>query len=59
MKTNLCRIRQDILKSGLFVPIGDKYANCSGKFQYRWQGIQFQVYYGSWQNAESIDFDFL
>lgn len=59
-------IRKDLVKQSLSVPVGDSYVSgvLGQRFEYRWvnedePGEQFQVFHdGSWQDAESIDFDF-
>lgn len=60
MAAGYCKIRKDILKKGLAVPIGDKHYSPSYELQYRWKTEDdFQVFFmGKWQDAESIDFDF-
>ncbi len=60
---NVCRIRKDILKKGLYVPIGmSYYASGKGQYKYRWTGrgaSVFQIWYiGKWNTAQSIDFEF-
>jgi hypothetical protein len=63
-KPKLCRIREDLVKEGLSVPITKKdkkrFASGDAKREYRWIGFNFQIFYGdSWWNAQSIDFDFI
>lgn len=58
-----CIIRKDLQKQNLRVPIGDaSYYSGSYPLSYRWlkdtEGFQV-LYQGTWQDAESIDFDFL
>jgi len=58
-----CIIRKDLQKENLRVPIGTaSYYSGSYPLSYRWlkDDEGFQVFFqGSWQDAESIDFDFL
>ena len=59
------RIRQDLLDREQAVPVGDGYYSSKESIAYRWKDLgldteQFQVHLnGEWQDAESIDFDFL
>ena len=59
------RIRQDLLNLEQEVPVGDEFYGSNEPLAYRWkdEGLdteQFQVHLnGEWQDAESIDFDFL
>jgi|688.fasta_scaffold03804_8 hypothetical protein len=55
------KVRKDLLKENLSVPIGDNLFYGGKRFlRYRFLSNDvFQVYYkNSWRNAESIDFDF-
>ncbi len=57
-----CIVRKDLQKQNLRVPIGIWYYSGSYPLPYRWlkDDEGFQVFYNSqWQDAESIDFDFL
>jgi len=57
-----CKVRKDLVKKGLSIPIGDKYCKPINELKYRWSEDDtiFQVFYlGEWQDAESIDFDFV
>ncbi len=59
MKKQLCKIRKDILKQNLAVPIGDEYYDEQYSLRYRWRKDVFQVFYkGKWQFARVIDFEF-
>jgi hypothetical protein len=59
------KIRQDLLEQELAVPVGDGHYSSKESVAYRWLNLgqdneQFQVHVnGEWQDAESIDFDFL
>lgn len=59
------QIRPDLLAEGTGVPVGDKFYHLSEPLPYRWKNEgedneQFQVFFeGKWQDAESIDFDFM
>jgi hypothetical protein len=59
------KIRQDLLEEELSVPVGDGHYGSKEPVAYRWKNLgqdneQFQVHLnGEWQDAESIDFDFL
>lgn len=57
-----CKVRKDLVKKGLSVSIGNKYCHPLQELKYRWSedDTVFQVFYlGEWQDAESIDFDFV
>ena len=66
MKTlKFCKVRMDLQKSNLSVPIGNLYYGGNVRMKYQWlnkdqPGEQFQVFYlNQWMNAESIDFEFI
>lgn len=54
-------IRADIVEKGLAVPVGDKFYGLREPLSYQWLNDEtFQVFFeGSWQEAHSIDWDFL
>ncbi len=59
---NVCRIRRDLIKKNIGVPVTYFFLRSDRPYQYRWTGIGgsvFQVWHrGQWNTAESIDFDF-
>jgi len=59
--SNVAFIRMDLLKAELGVPIGNEYYFESKPLKYRWlSDVDFQVLFkNKWQNAESIDWDFM
>ncbi len=67
MKTQngVATIRKDLQQQELGVPVGEKYLRGSDNYPYRWDfadtdGEQFQIHaWGSWHDAESIDWDFI
>jgi hypothetical protein len=59
-KMKRAKIRTDLIEQKLSVPVGNKYYGSDKSIPYRWIGEQFQVKLNDkWQNAESIDFDFI
>lgn len=56
------KLRKDLLEKSIAVPIGKNYYTSSKPLPYRYVGkdaMDFEVYLnGSWQEAESIDFEF-
>ena len=62
MKINTCKIRRDLVKDKISVPIGSFYVSSDKEFEYKWEGEDEDEFYilldGIWQEAESIDFDF-
>lgn len=61
IKIKYARIREEIWLENLSVPVGDGFYGSRIKLPYRWIGDEtFQVFYkGKWQNAESIDWEFI
>ena len=56
-----CRIRPDLLESGLSVPVGELYVESSEYFNYTWDeddNFFIQLKDGTWGDAESLDWDF-
>ncbi len=60
LKPKHCRVRKDILKKKLSVPIGNEYYGEAEPLEYRWvNDVEFEVWYkDKWQSALSIDFDY-
>lgn len=53
-------VRKDILEREENVPVGNDYYGENKPLEYRWKGEEFQVKInGKFQEAESIDFDFI
>lgn len=62
MKQHYCVVRQSILDKGQSVPVGKDYYGEPDSLEYRWVNDDeyFQVLHeGIWQNAESIDWEFI
>jgi hypothetical protein len=59
MKTNICKVRHDIVDEGFLIPVGDMYVE-KGEYPYRWMDDNtFQIYLdGVWLFAYSCDFEF-
>lgn len=61
-KQNLAIIRPDILEKNLSVPVGSTHYGKETPLPYRWTRDDegFEVFLdGKWQEAYSIDFDFI
>jgi hypothetical protein len=58
-----CKLRADLLDKGLSVPIGvSGWLNDATILNYKWEDadVSFKVFFnGKWEDAESIDFDFI
>ena len=58
---NKCKIRKDLLKSNLSVPIGNStFINTNKSLYFKYNYDKFLVFYNKkWQIAESLDFEFV
>jgi hypothetical protein len=57
---SIARMRPELFNNGLAVPVGDEYYYDLAPRKYRWHNNTFQVFYkGTWQNAYSIDWEFI
>jgi hypothetical protein len=53
------RIRKDLLKQGMAVPVGQSYYNSPKPLWAKWVKDTFMVYYhNEWVEAESIDWEY-
>lgn len=53
------KVREDLRKSRIKVPVGSMTYGGNQKFEYRWIGDMLEIlYHGFWLSAESIDWDF-
>lgn len=61
MVNKLVKLRKDLLKKGIKVPVGNIYFFGNEKLNYRWLCDDiFQVFYDKeWLDAYSIDWDFI
>ena len=61
MVNKSARLRNDLLKKGIKVPIGNIYYYGNEMLNYRWLNDDlFQVYFNfRWMDAYSIDWDFV
>jgi hypothetical protein len=61
-KTETVKVRSDLYKDGIGVPVGDEYICNAKEYRYRWSaddatGLQVLLN-GRYQDALTIDFDF-
>jgi hypothetical protein len=53
-------VRKDLLEQGISVPVGNDYYGEKEPLEYKWRLDEFYVFYkGFWEEASSIDFEFL